>query len=387
LALQTSSVPAAQDYPLNGPAMANIRLHYEGTVCVCSGAHPEDEGWFKFKSGVGDSLNGGWMRIEVLELGAPAEAWLDDDFTFFPMGFSYARSFRNNVPQALRDQFHVSVEMIQKPSQDRRPELQRESYTQPYPTTSDIIMDPADQVAPITNTQYGGDAASWVFHPGTRPRWIETDLTLRIKVWPDPSVVDTRLTQAGVPFVYEIPLQTKNDVLFQLSPFILPIAIIGQPPGDLSWSQLTESSGQGASLAVYEQQGSSRTVQDSWGIGPFSHTGPEIRNHREDGQGVSQILSAQQSLSIRTNTPYGIGQGDIMVVIRRPSFEQWESYRDLDFRLIDDGVPTLTAFPMKAFLQPGLNPMVDMLSADEKQALADINPLLRSKHARLSEPR
>jgi hypothetical protein len=71
--------------------------------------------------------------------------------------------------------------------------------------------------------------------------------------------------------------------------------------------------------------------------------------------------------------------------MKAPTFEIYEAPEDLDFRILHVGQDV--AFPFEALFVPGTNAFVDQMTADEIQALIDLNPLASNPHARIEEPR
>src|SRR6185369_946171 len=113
-------------------------------------------------------------------------------------------------------------------------------------------------------------------------------------------------------------------------------------------------------------------------------------NTRGSGQGISQLFSFQSSLGISTNNPYGPGKGDLLVCLKRPTFQVYRATRDRDFRYIvpkEGQTPAFEIFPMQDLLNPQPGTPEASLTAGENSFLRALNPLLSDPHAMLNQPR
>ncbi len=384
----TISLPAfaSQDYPTAmDPVIAGVQLHYV-PYRGAGGCDPAD-GCFKLNNAIRahNGYTGGWLFIRGYEMNTPTAAiMMDDAFTFYPVGYSHTSLFHNYLPDSVKEAFDIRIEIVIHPTYAPAGAPGTEQVRL-YTTTSEVVIDESPEPSPFGSPGVIGNRFSWIIEPGERPDWIDSQVRLRIEIVPDPSILDP--AWAGQSYVWELPfaLSQQANTMANISPLFVPTAIIGRPPGDLSWSSLAVTSGQGATLGVSEKSSSSRTTQDSWGLGPFTDTGPQVTTSRSEEQGTFQTVSQQVTRSLRTANPYRPGEGDVMVGLLAPTFQLYRAPEDLDFRLIGEGGQA--AFAMKALVSPGMNSVVDRLKPDEIQALKDLNPLLADPHAVLSPPR
>lgn len=125
-------------------------------------------------------------------------------------------------------------------------------------------------------------------------------------------------------------------------------------------------------------------------MGPIPLSGDGVvTRFREEQKGVYQSIQAEIASGFRTNgQAYGPGRGDLMIALRRAPFRLCRAEQDLDFEYVSDGRVHEDDFvPMVAFVTPGMNSRVEMLTPAERQALAALDPLLADPRAVLPEPR
>jgi hypothetical protein len=392
IALLSSSAVASQTYPTPADgAIAGIQMAFTPTVCTCAPLPlGPDQGWFRLRNDIpnGTSGTGGYVRVMGYDFGPSTFEVLDDAFTYYRIGYSHTSHFED-LPGEVKNAWQVRVVLTVTPTYvpiGASP-LGQFEQVRPYPSTSDVIIDLYDQVWPAMSPPSGEQAnqRSWVINVGERPDWIDAEISIRIEVTPDPSILYSSFWQGTYVWTMVFPLRQQSYPYAYLTPYFMPTAIIGQPPGDQSWSRLTQSSGAGATVGVMETQSTTRTHSRSAGLGLITKTTPTYTETHTDEQGTFHTISQTFSLGLQTNTPYGVGRGDILVGMKAPTFEIYEAPEDLDFRILHAGQDV--AFPFEALFAPGTNSFVDQMTPDEIQALIDLNPLASNPHARLEEPR
>jgi hypothetical protein len=392
LALLAPQQPAhAESYALVAPSTTVMRLRFDyvGLASAGGGQLTPQKGYFKFQNGSPDCSNGGWFRVSRESDGVLASDPVGADDVTFPIGFTTSQNFVNCVPKSLRDQIHVDVVVTQQPHV-LGPNTNL-AQTQRYPLTLGGLEGSSG-----TST---GNGLSLLFEPSVAQLWVDQDVTLGLEVWLDsnahPQWINGR-------FQTSLTLRPIRNAVFQLSPYLVPVALIGQPPGDRSSSKLTVASQAGAGLAVAGTQGSSTVTQDSIGLGPFSDSTPVVNNWRSMTQGIQQTFSVVGSLNYATHNPlagpapYGPGYGDLMVCLRRPTFEMYQALQDRDFRLLLPGQqaqgtppPLLDAvyFPMYEVANPQPGTPLAFLTRDELRKFRELDPLVGAPWAALRPPR
>lgn len=368
--LQSEARAAYYPNTSNGTFVSRLRVEYPGLVGG-STPHTPQNGYFKFKNGSTDYYGGGWILVEDRSDTPQAAASFSDDTVTFRQEITEISTLLACVPQSLRNQIHIQVTVIRSP----------------YALgSSPSITD--TQTATTTLGALESQSLRW--DPGFDLRWIDQRLTLRWELWLDSSICDP-ITPGR--FTREFSLQTTRTSLSQLSPFLVPVGLIGQPPGNLSWSRMTLASGAGAGLGVTDTQSMSTSVQDSYGIGPFTHSDPEVTTTRTQTRGTQTTFSVQTALNFATHpvgqtAPYGPGEGDLMFCLLRPSFELFRTTADSDFKLLRPNAGYAFAyFPMRDLLQPQPGTPWASLTPAENAKFRELDPLLSDPRAPLSEPR
>jgi hypothetical protein len=399
-----SGIPP-ESYPTNsgGPYVATLEL-FRVTDAPLSGNNSAGNGMFRLSETSPNlgSIKGGWLRTSVQVNDPCACGLISDDTTKFLVKINLRSSWSgtNTFPPSLMDRIHIESRVILRPHADLTRATPPKVW--PYPTTLSILY------------PTGPNPGDIVFEPFSNFEWIDQDVELELHVWLDGDVVGAA-SWAGPNnrYVYKlpVPLRSIKTKFSQLSPYLLPVAIIGDPPGDQSWSQYSVTQGIGAGVALYQGTSSSVTTQDSYGFGPISWTSPTYTTTRSSQKGVHQRINAERTKTLQTNGPFGPGNGDLMVALVRPSFAMYRGARDMDFRFLcapgtpcwqippdcrsRTTVPSASSparpphvefFPMKDLVIPPPGSFVANLTQSERDALRALNPLVGNPHAILSDP-
>ena len=384
LAALAPAASASQVWPLGAEqTIADVKLSYDTARSLEAPPCLGSDGCFRLDSSVevnGDH-SGGYLYLTSRALPVPIQADLEDTFTYFPVSWSESHAAQIHLPDSVLDAFDIDITVDVTPTFGI-PGYPNIAQSIPYSTTSAVTRAWSSLPTPVNSS-----GTSWLIEPGLRPDWIDSQITLAITITPDASILDG--ISQGQSYTYEVPLtlQQNSEPFADISPYFVPTAVIGRPPGDQSWSRLTQTSGQAANMSIYESKSSRQSVDTSWGIGPFYTSSSGVATSRTEGIGTYQELSTSFALSVSTNNPYGPGTGDVMVGMVRPEFRLLEAAADLDFELL--GAGSLVGVAMQELLNPATSnsSMISNLTADEVQALIDMNPLLSNPHARLSGPR
>lgn len=319
------------------------------------------------------SYSGGWIKGTYYAPTAPAAdtQFTDNNVTFRLEAWEHS-AFTFYVPSTVRDLIHIQVTLTRSPSS-----------LGPNPSVSDTVS------AQTTLGSIERNGLRW--DPTFDLRWVDQRVNVRWEVWLDSSVATPLALPGHYPL--DLNLRTRKSALWQLSPFLVPVGLIGQPPGNLSWSKMTLASSSGAGLAVTDGQMTSTTVQDSYGLGPIQDSTPQYTNWRSQTRGTQTIFSLQSALNFSTHpigrtTPYGPGEGDLLFCLLRPTFEQYQTVADSDFRFVaPSGSPAFAYFPMRELLLPQPGTPWAQLTPTENAAFRTLNPLLTDPRAPLPAPR
>ncbi len=412
-------------YPTEGRAgIARIVVGYPRTVGTTTLGTPE-HGYFR----LGNNL--GYIRIQLESVARRSgdavaltdggervlfPAWTSNQSSIqYPIEIVYGSGIRQQIPKAMRDRIYVTVTITSRSRWDLQ------GLSAPQVRT---IRFPLGRYEPEGSQAH----APMVIVPSEAMHWVDQIVDLQVEAWVDPSILHQPTAHANQRYrkhlfwarpAVQSPIFTPSqDLPVTLSvrraptsvaaPFLLPVGIIGRPPGNQSWSSLGGSSGIGAAVALSTETSTTVTTQSSFGVGPATFwESPTETIRRADGHGITQIMSFEAQRGRRTNNPYGIGSGDVMVALCRPYFEMFKTSSDRDFRLLTDSLSSVRladgshsrprgspcvnpyyVFPMRELL-PGNAPAgqpTAYLSNTERQALIMLNPLLGNPHARL-DPR
>ncbi|TKB79581.1 MAG: hypothetical protein E8D45_03900 [Nitrospira sp.] len=314
----------------------------------------------------------------------------------YPILIDYVQGFTQNVPKDIRDKIYLDVTVISKPHWDHLNTVQPKTRLWRF---SLGLYEPG----------HTGVPGPMVVKPIDQVHWIDQDVMLRVELWVDPTLVVTAMTPPNEKYrkdlfitqnqviqgrnqAVESPawLRTLKSPLSRVSPYLIPIAIIGRPPGNQSWASMTVESGAGASLAVKTSNSSSVSTQSSFGLGPIDiFNTPTETIWRTSGTGVYRNFTFQSTTGRQTNNPYDIGTGDLMVAILRPTFETYETTGDFDFKYVpsSQGVATTVSFPMQELMSPRPGTPPALLNQAENAAMRNLDPLLADRRARLDSPR
>lgn len=360
LTICLSNRAAAQtNYPTTNGHIMRLRFSY---YYVNPNCHREGDGTAcDYPPGFWRLSNGDYIGVTGVDLAPPSQADLTDSNIGFPIEISVGQ-FVGGLSQTTRSKIHIDARLILRPHYDV---LANSSHTVTSSTTLGNLNSPFVPVAPF--------------------QWVDQDVTLQVEVSCDSPII-------GTPYVFTMPvLRTRKSLFEQLSPFLTPIAIIGRPPGNQSWSSLTATSGGGATFALYKGRSTNFTTEESYGFGPFDQMEPTETIFRSTTRGIHQTDSFRDTLTIGTHNPYPPGEGDAMICLVRPTYEVYTAARDMDFNYLrpaDSGMPLrLMPFPMRELLNPQPGTPLSWLTASENAAFRALNPLLGNPHAVLSEPR
>jgi hypothetical protein len=227
------------------------------------------------------------------------------------------------------------------------------------------------------------------------PNWVDSTVRVSLVMAPDPAHL---LNSPLAEWRFETPplrVRFLPDLLLRLS--VLPLGIIGKPPGLESWSRITQTEGSVVKTGIHEETASADTHSTSVGIGPIPlDSSDEVTRERRTGEGTAQLLGWEQKGSLDSTGPYRNGEGDVLVLAQGIDALVYHSALDADFLLHKiDGVAW---FPMRELViqrdyltgratVPSSNTIVRGLAFGEIQALIGLNPLLQSPYAPLGPPR
>ena len=227
------------------------------------------------------------------------------------------------------------------------------------------------------------------------PNWVDSDVKVSLVLRPDPA----HLLNSPLPeWRFEpLPLRVRflPDQLLSLP--MLPLGIIGKPPGLESWSRITQSEGSVVNTAVREESTDSSTHSTRVGVGPIPlHSTDQVTQERRVGAGTAQLLGWENKASVDSANSRRNGEGDVLVLAQNVDVLLYHAALDADFLLQEVGDVVL--FPMgelatqREFLAgrsstPSSNSIVQSLSFRDIDNLIALNPLLQSPYAALRPPR
>lgn len=381
--------PAAADPYLNTsntPFTNRFQFIYHGILSVSGGPYTPARGYFKLRNGSPDSSSGGWLQLSHSADIPLSPLAFNDNSAIFPMELSEELRFYTSVPASLRDLIHVDVTITSSPR-----------VLGPLPATTQTFFFPLT----VRSLEQAGGAVFGqtlrnTLETSCAVRWVDQQIKLKYEVYLDASIADPLFTGTGK-FTREYQLNTRRNPLGRVSPFLLPVALVGQPPGNRSWSRLTTGSASGVGLAVANGSTTSTTTQTSYGFGPFSVTDPAVTVTRNSSQRIQQTYSAHGALNLMSHdpsfgpAPFGPGRGDLMYCLVRPTFNLYRALADMDFRYVspasNGGTQGLAYFRMNELLNPQSGTPPFYLNPAEKAAIQALNPLLADPRAQLPTPR
>ncbi len=386
-AFSASPAAASTPYPNNHGGALTPRFHFEypGIVSV-SEPHPTSSGFFKLRNGSADTLSGGWLHVTTTPDTPQSLATFNDTSLLLPFQMSQEALFTRSVPRSVRNQIHIDMTITSTPWNPGPVSVTPHVFRFPLNVGDLESIDPVNFPRILLINTAGSCSA----------RWVDQRIVVRYEIWLDGTIADPFATGTGR-YVLEQTLRAQQDVLTRVSPYLVPVSLIGQPPGNLSWSRLTADSLAGAGFGFNSYRGTTTTTQSSFGFGPFSDSGPVVSVSRNMSQGIQQTFSAFDALSLQTHdpaagpTPFGPGRGDLLFCLVRPSFNMFRAVQDRDFKYLSPafggGAQAVTYFPMAALLnpQPGTPPA--FLSSAENAAIRALNPLLANPKTALPQPR
>jgi hypothetical protein len=227
------------------------------------------------------------------------------------------------------------------------------------------------------------------------PNWVDTIITVRFEVAPHPAHL---LNSPNTVWRWEtLPQRVRllPDQLLEMA--VLPIGLVGKPPGGDSWSSVTHSEGAVVKMGIKEENGNSHTYASSGGIGPITLTSQdEVTTERRESEGTYQLTGYEEQHTLRSAGPYRNGEGDLLVVAVEPEVYLYNAPHDIDFQLKNIG--GVAFFPMielmiqrdhlagQSAAQSGIG-VVRGLSQHDIERLIALHPLLENPRARLSPPR
>ncbi len=362
-------------------------------------------------------FGGGWIQVNVTgpsmppaqpmsmppePMSAPGStAWIS-----FPVLIDDTHLLKS-VPKAVRDKIAVTTKVIARPHWDTgNPVLNvgRTNGTVTYPLSD---LDPTD-------SQHDGtvQVVSQAF-------WLDQDHVLEVDVHPDPSIVASGADETftaqmpspgkqaptcqstwdcatgqscsalgactGTPMP---PFRTALGPYGQTRPAFLPIALIGQPPGNKSSSSLSDKYTVGFDATMTNDNGSSSSSSTSIGLGTFSVYNATETISRTADQGTEATFSFLSSSLFATGTSFGPGPGDSIVGLLSPPIDLYGAAQDADFRpRPDQEGPHYIGIPVRDLLAPPPGSDAEALSADDRAALLALDPLATDPHAPLPAPR
>ncbi len=381
LSLAAAGPVAADEYPTTSctNGLIDVLVSYQGSVTAGVDTSPE-RGWFKLRSGRGDLYDGGWIQVMI---SAPAnfpEASMASADAAYSISYTEDSGMLANVPLSVRYRVQVVFRIVQSPRA-------AVSGIPPIPTTCNW-----DGGTIRSGGQSVGGAGSETYRMfrSVPFQYLDEDVALSVDVRIAPTDVDPGFTGPGYCSFALPSLHASSTAWREAMPYLVPVGLIGRPPGNQSWSRMTATSGTGANLAVSREDGASVTSSEAFGLGIFGgFDSGEYTESRSTIQGIHQSVMAKSTASFQTHpAPQEPGEGDVLVALKYPPMRLYEAWLDKDFRYVPDGrAATTTAFAMRAFDVSGLNPNADRLTPDEKAAFRSLDPLLGHPHARLPEPR
>ena len=316
--------------------------------------------------------NGGWANLPTDNYGI-VNLTPDTDELRFTVSVNYGTFFENRLTSAQHSEFAARASVIVTP-------------------THVIPGNPnAQQI--FTHTFGNGVDGSHTF--SFEPNWVDVLVTARLEIAPNPANL---LNSPVDVWTWEtVPLRVRRAPAKLAQPHLLPLAIIGKPPGRDSWSAVLQSEGRVVKLGVHEEISTSVTHEASGGIGPIPLTSSDrVTKERREAEGTYQLLGYEEIGQLASAGTDGPGVGDLLVLLEEPTVHLYEAPQDLDYTLLDVG--TIGYFAMKELLiqrdylagrsvSQSTNSFVRILTLEEIEGLIDLNPLLTNPHARLQTPR
>lgn len=415
-----------QPYPTAGTA-GLTRLDFTLLPSVSAetapaGGYSPANGYFRVRIPNGRLL--GWLKVSLLPTNpaTPAEASFATRGAAYPIVVTYDGQLQGQgtylareVPQSVRDNIQVKVRLT------ARPVWAHGGVVTPYVTERTFAP---GQWEYWRSSQPGPMRLA----PDAELRWIHQDIDLVVEVALNPSILDSnwaagwastglRYTKglhtlqqqtcppdsasAGSTCTAEarLFLRATKPPVRTVAPFLVPVAMLGRPPGAESWSRFTATSGFGATYAVYDQSSTSVTTQTSYGIGPISWSDPETNTYRAAGQGTTRTIAYRNVEGWQTTTYGRNGTGDLMLALCYPSFDLYQAPADMDFvprpgsgsQSNNRICPSLNNFITMGDLltprPPTPGQVTTYLSPAERAALVGLNPLLTNPRAALDPTR
>jgi hypothetical protein len=362
---------SAVNYPMGGSNhIATITFAFPQILGLppegVTDPYDSEHGYFDLKGGSG--FAGGWVHVLATASNPPAQADFPADSTInFPVKVETNQV--NSLPDTVRDRIKVTFKVISHPHWDQPGLIAPQ--TQIFANWS------------LTALQPSGLQQEVIFEAGSPIFWVDQDVTLRIEVQPDQTLVD----QDVPPFIFSQQFRTIANPKWNSRPFLVPVAILGQPPGNKSSSKLAEDYSGSTSITVSKGSSVEHSESQTFGLGPFVEFGSTVKTSRSTDTGTTQTWSFGGTSSIATSNNYGIGQGDVLVALFRPNLDIYATQLDSDFRLKTSAPPPATvSFPMKELLSPQPSTPPGNLTQEERQYLRSLNPLLENPRAEL-DPR
>ncbi|HKQ73770.1 MAG TPA: hypothetical protein VJ810_08600 [Blastocatellia bacterium] len=365
----------------NGPVL-RLSFTYYYEYPNCNSSNPEN---CEPQAGVFGLPNGDWIKVTGSDPGTPPQADIPDHSVSFPIEISVGNTV-GGLAQSTRNKVHIDATLIIRPHYDS-------TGSRSHTVTASTTLGASNPTLALS----------------TPFQWLDQDATLQVEVWGEAPV-------NGIPYTYTHPvtMRARKSLYNLLSPFLVPVAIVGRPPGNQSWSRLTVTSGGSAGLATREVTSNSVATRESYGFGPFVNEDHASTENRSTAQGVQQNLGFEFSYNYSSRNSWTPGEGDVMFCLKYPTFAVYSAAQDLDFRHVypvspcqghptpnqdaptqcepgvtppSSGTPKEVIFPMRELLNPTPGSSWSQLTASENAAFRALNPLLGNPHATLPEPR
>lgn len=159
----------------------------------------------------------------------------DTDERRFTVSVNYGTFFTNNLTSAQHTEFAARASVRVTPTH--------------------VI--PGNPNAQQTFTHTFGNGADGSHTFSFQPNWVDVLVTVRLEIAPNPANL---LNSPVAVWTWQTaPLRVRRAPAKLAQPRLLPLAIIGKPPGRDSWSAVLQSEGRVVKLGVHEETSTSVT--------------------------------------------------------------------------------------------------------------------------------
>ena len=268
-----------------------------------------------------------------------------------------------------------------------------------FAVTASVTVTPTHEVPGNLNARQvesftfgGGQDGSHTF--SFLPQWVDSQVRISLVMTPDPA----HLLNSPPEWRFETPalrLRFLPDTFLELP--VLPLGIIGKPPGLNSWSSIAQTEGSVVKTGIREETAQAETHSHSVGIGPIPiDSSDEVTRERRAGEGTYQLFGWENKGAISSAGPLRNGEADLLVLAQGVDVLVYHAALDADFLLSEiDGI---AYFPMRELLvqrnyltgqatTQSSNSVVRGLALPVIRALIALNPVLENPYARLAPPR